>query len=74
MKVGDLVMRHIGKGTLSCDRKSAEEARERLGVGIVIDKFTREGFRCPILTVFYPKTNKTYEVGEFFVEIANENR
>ena len=71
MKVGDLVRRKINVGCW----KAAREQRDRLGNGIILSK--QLGGRNPVhpcITVFYPKTGETWDIGEARMEVVSESR
>ena len=71
MQVGDLVMRRVFN-IPDWKRESAIEQRERLGVGIVLSKQMAGTPKHPCVTVFYPKTNQTWDIAEGLLEVISE--
>ena len=69
MKVGDLVIRKL-TGTLT----EAERQRLTLGTGLVLSTFMsgRPMHRC--VTVYYSKSNRTYDIAESLMEVLSESR
>ena len=72
MKVGDLVIRKIGKDW-SWSEARARRQREELGHGIIISK-QMDGSNPvhPCITVLYPKVGKMYDVAESLMEIVSD--
>ena len=69
MKIGDLVIRKIGKDWSLAD-EAAKRQRERLGYGIILSK--QPGGSNPVhpcITVVYPKTGQVYDIAESLMEV-----
>ena len=69
MKVGDLVIRKIGKDW-SIKSGAANRQREQLGYGIILSK--QMGGSNPVhpcITVLYPKTGQVYDIAESLMEV-----
>ena len=74
MKVGDLVIRKIGKDW-SWANSAAKRQRKELGHGIILSK--QPGGSNPVhpcLTIFYPKTGQVYDIAESLMEVVSESR
>ena len=69
MKVGDLVISKL-TGTLT----EAERQRLTLGTGLVLSTIMsgRPMHRC--VTVYYSKSNRTYDIAESLMEVLSESR
>lgn len=71
MKVGDMVMRKLD-GLPSWQLQSALESHSIHGQGMILSKQMSGDPKHPCVTVFYPKTNKTYEIAESLVVVTCE--
>ena len=66
MKVGDLVIRKVGKDM------SAMIGRQKFGLGIVLS--LQPGGSNPVhscATVFYPDVSKTWDIAVSLIELVN---
>ena len=74
MKINDLVIRKIdtkNRGKLHVE--AARRQRERLGVGIVLErKMGGSNPVHPVLTVYYSNTKEIYDIAESLMEMISE--
>ena len=74
MKIGDLVIRKMGKDWSLSD-KVAKDQRKRLGFGVILSTWEDSSHnvedldRDLCLTVYYPKVNKIYNVSAIRMEV-----
>jgi hypothetical protein len=74
MKVGDLVIRKIGKDWSLSDT-TAKRQRDALGHGIILSKqMAGSNPVHPCITVLYPKVGKAYDIAESLMEVISESR
>ena len=74
MKVGDMVIRKIGKDWSWAD-SAAKRQREELGHGIILSKqMAGSNPVHPCITVLYPKTGYVYDIAESLMEVVSESR
>jgi hypothetical protein len=71
MKVGDMVMRKL-EDLPSWRLQSALECHATNGQGMILSKKMAGDPVHPCVTVFYPKTNKTYDIAESLLVVTCE--
>ena len=72
--IGDVVVRKVGRTKYAIIDRADREQRQRLAYGIVVSQQMAGDPSHPCITVYYPKVDARYDIGESLMEKVTDKK